>query len=204
MESGEVCGVILGGVHKGECGKPGELSGILKDDTVGRIDSNNECGVFGNLTALPSLSSKTAIPIGTKAEVQEGEATIISTLKNGKSAEYKIEIYDIDKTSEGSKSFRIRTNDPALIAISGGIVRGMSGSPIIQNGKLVCTATHVLANDPTRGYGIFIKNMLACWMRRQYNRTMWALSPTNTTQQHRRGGCPHPPAFYCQSHRLMI
>ena len=160
MESGEVCGVILGGVHKGECGKPGELSGILKDDTVGTINSNNECGVFGNLSPLPSLSSKTAIPIGTKAEVHEGEATIISTLKNGKSSEYKIEIYDIDKTSEGSKSFRIRTNDPALIAISGGIVRGMSGSPIIQNGKLVGAVTHVMVANPTEGYGIFIENML--------------------------------------------
>ena len=160
MESGEVCGVILGGVHKGECGKPGELSGILKDDTVGRINTNNECGVFGNLSALPSLSSKAAIPVGTRNDVHEGEATIISTLKNGKSAEYKIEIYDIDKTSEGSKSFRIRTNDPALIAISGGIVRGMSGSPIIQDGKLVGAVTHVMVANPTEGYGIFIENML--------------------------------------------
>ena len=90
-----------------------------------------------------------------------GEATIISTVKNGKKAEYKIEIYDIDQNSQGSKSFKIRVKDPALIAITGGIVRGMSGSPIIQNGKLIGAVTHVLVNDPTTGYGIFIENMLS-------------------------------------------
>ena len=93
-------------------------------------------------------------------EVAEGEATIISTIKNGKSAQYKIEIFDIDRTSTGSKSFKIRVTDDTLIALTGGIVRGMSGSPIIQNGKLVGAVTHVLINDPTAGYGIFIENML--------------------------------------------
>ncbi len=160
MESGNVCGVILGGVHKGESGKPGELSGILKDSVLGSLSTNNECGVFGNLTGDSIIPSGTAIPIGTKEEIHEGEATIISTLKNGKSSEYKIEIYDIDRSSEGSKSFRIKTADPALTAISGGIVRGMSGSPIIQDGKLVGAVTHVMIADPTEGYGIFIENML--------------------------------------------
>ncbi len=160
MSSGEVTGVILGGLHKGECGKPGELSGVLKNDSIGSLDKNNSCGVFGVLNCPDALKSKTAIPIGTKNEIHEGEATIISTLKNGKSTEYKIEIYDIDKSSDGSKSFRIRTSDPALIAISGGIVRGMSGSPIIQDGKLVGAVTHVLVANPTEGYGIFIENML--------------------------------------------
>ena len=160
MKKGEVTGVILGGLHKGECGKPGELSGVLKNDSIGSLEKNNGCGVFGVLTAPGSLKSKEAIPIGTRNEIHEGEATIISSLKNGKSGEYKIEIYDIDKTSDGSKSFRIRATDPALIAISGGIVRGMSGSPIIQDGKLVGTVTHVLVANPTEGYGIFIENML--------------------------------------------
>ena len=85
---------------------------------------------------------------------------IISTLKNGKTAEYKIEIYDIDTTSEGSKSFRIRVTDETLKVLTGGIVRGMSGSPIIQNGRLIGAVTHVLVADPTEGYGIFIENML--------------------------------------------
>ena len=158
MDSGDVCGVILGGIHKGESGKPGELCGLLTDVDLGDLHANNECGVFGIITDSPT--SATAIPIGRRSEVTVGEAKIISTLKNGRTAEYKIEIYDIDPTSEGSKSFRIRVTDETLKALTGGIVRGMSGSPIIQNGKLVGAVTHVLVADPTEGYGIFIENML--------------------------------------------
>ena len=158
MESGDVCGVILGGIHKGECGKPGELCGVLTNRDMGDLTLNCECGVFGVMTDLPA--SATPIPIGRRDSVTEGEATIISTLKNGKTAEYKIEIYDIDRTSDGSKSFRIRVTDETLKALTGGIVRGMSGSPIIQNGRLVGAVTHVLVADPTEGYGIFIENML--------------------------------------------
>lgn len=159
MESGEVCGVILGGIHRGESGKPGELCGILTDKDMGDLTVNCECGVFGVMTDLAD-STASAIPVGKRDEVTEGEATIISTLKNGKTAEYKIEIYDVDRDSDGSKSFRIRVTDETLKALTGGIVRGMSGSPIIQNGKLIGAVTHVLVADPTEGYGIFIENML--------------------------------------------
>ena len=159
MDTGEVCGVILGGVHRGESGKPGELCGVLTDADIGDLKINSHCGVFGIITDSDLLLGD-RIQIGTKADVTEGEAKIISTLKNGKTAEYKIEIYDIDQSSDGSKSFRIRVTDEALKAITGGIVRGMSGSPIIQNGKLIGAVTHVLVADPTEGYGIFIENML--------------------------------------------
>ena len=159
MESGRVCGVILGGIHPGESGRPGELSGILTDREIGELTVNSECGVFGLLKDFsPYLGRE--IEVGTRDEIIEGEATVVSTLKNGRTAEYKIEIYDIDRSSTGSKSFRIRVTDPTLKAITGGIVRGMSGSPIIQNGKLVGAVTHVLVADPTEGYGIFIENML--------------------------------------------
>ncbi len=159
MESGDICGVILGGIHKGEVGKPGELCGVLTDRDIGDLTVNSECGVFGVMTDV-SVSSAKEMPIGTREEVCEGEAYILSTLKNGKTAEYKIEIYDIDRSSEGSKSFRVRVTDETLKALTGGIVRGMSGSPIIQNGKIVGAVTHVLVADPTEGYGIFIENML--------------------------------------------
>ena len=96
-----------------------------------------------------------------RTDVKSGKAEIISTLKNGKKAHYEIEISDIDYGSKGSKSFKIKVTDEALIAISGGIVRGMSGSPIIQDGKLIGAVTHVMINDPTVGYGIFIENMLS-------------------------------------------
>lgn len=158
MASGEVVGVILGGVHRGECGKPGELSGILTEKALGEIARNNECGVFGVLSEFDSAGE--LFEVGCRSDVHEGEATIISTIKNGKSAEYKIEIYDIDRNSDGSKSFRIRVTDKTLVALTGGIVRGMSGSPIIQDGKLVGAVTHVLVAKPTEGYGIFIENML--------------------------------------------
>ena len=158
MDRGDVCGVILGGIHKGESGKPGELCGVLTDKDLGDITVNCECGVFGIMTDIPA--SAQAISVGRRDQVTEGEATIISTLKNGKTAEYKIEIYDIDRDSEGSKSFRIRVTDETLKALTGGIVRGMSGSPIIQDGKLIGAVTHVLVADPTEGYGIFIENML--------------------------------------------
>ena len=160
MRSGDVCGVILGGVHKGESGKPGELCGILTEKDLGDLSINNECGVFGVITEKAFIKGD-AIPVGRREEVTEGEATIISTIKNGKSGAYKIEIYDIDRGSDGSKSFRIRITDDTLKALTGGIVRGMSGSPIIQNGKLVGAVTHVLVADPTEGYGIFIENMLS-------------------------------------------
>ena len=159
MDSGEVLGVILGGIHKGESGKPGELCGVLTERDMGDLTVNSHCGVFGILTNPDALTGD-SIPIGHRDEVKEGEATIISTLKNGKTAEYKIEIYDIDRDSDGSKSFRIRVTDETLKALTGGIVRGMSGSPIIQNGKLIGAVTHVLVADPTEGYGIFIENML--------------------------------------------
>ena len=159
MESGEICGVVLGGIRKGESGKPGELSGILTEEGRGVLYANTECGVFGFVDPT-AYESETLYKIASRDELKEGEATIVCTLKNGKKAEYKIEIEDIDRGSTGSKSFRIKVTDKALTALTGGIVRGMSGSPIIQNGKLVGAVTHVLVANPTEGYGIFIENML--------------------------------------------
>ena len=159
MDSGTVTGVILGGIHKGECGKPGELTGILTDENLGTLTRNNDCGVFGKLSAN-ALNVGESIPIATRDEVHEGEAVIISTVKNGKPMPYTVRISEVDRQNNGSKCFRIEVTDKTLIAISGGIVRGMSGSPIIQDGKLVGAVTHVMVADPTEGYGIFIENML--------------------------------------------
>lgn len=159
ISTGEVTGVVLGGVTRGEIGKPGELSGLLNKKSLGAITKNNECGCFGVLEN-PDVASREALPVGKKSELHAGEAEIISTVKGGKRQSYKIEITDIDINSTGSKSFKIRVTDPMLITLTGGIVRGMSGSPIIQNGKLVGAVTHVMVANPTEGYGIFIENML--------------------------------------------
>ena len=160
IRSGTACHVTLGSCKKGESGKAGELSGIIGRSPIGSIIKNTECGVFGKLDSLPKNLPQ-PIPIAHKKDVKCGEAEIISTVKNGKSAIYKIEITDIDYDSTSSKSFKIKVTDPTLIALTGGIVRGMSGSPIIQNGKLVGAVTHVMVADPTEGYGIFIENMLS-------------------------------------------
>ena len=160
MSGGTVTGVILGGVVRGEAGKPGELSGILTDRPMGEIYANTDSGVFGKLSSIPSKSGATCLPIAYRSEVKAGAATIRSTLKNGLTMDYKVELSDVKTSATGTKCFRIKVTDPTLLAISGGIVRGMSGSPIIQDGKLVGAVTHVLVDDPCSGYGIFIENML--------------------------------------------
>ena len=162
MTRGQVTGVILAGASRGAPTKPGELRGVLTDRHLGTLYANTPMGVFGKLERGAFAESEHgALPIASRDEVEEGEATIISTVKNGKRCEYKIALTDIDHSSDGTKCFRIKVTDDALIAITGGIVRGMSGSPIIQNGKLVGAVTHVMVADPTEGYGIFIENMLS-------------------------------------------
>ena len=160
IRAGEACGVILGGTKRGESGKPGELSGILNKTHLGSVEINTECGVFGILDEC-ELTEREALPVGKRGEVKCGTAEIISTVKSGKRQTYKIEITEIlSGGDQGSKSFKIKVTDPMLIAQTGGIVRGMSGSPIIQDGKLVGAVTHVMVANPTEGYGIFIENML--------------------------------------------
>ena len=159
MRSGTVTEVILGGVLKGVSGKPGELRGVLGRKEIGTLHKNTDCGVFGTL-ALENRQLPSPIPIGTRTELTTGPAEILSSLKNGSPQRYSIRITEIDRSATDSKSFRIEVTDPTLIALTGGIVRGMSGSPIIQDGKLVGAVTHVLVANPTEGYGIFIENML--------------------------------------------
>ncbi len=159
MTRGVVNDVTISGVQKGVCGKPGELKGYFGTTKTGTLLQNTDCGVFGVFSKVPATEQK-ALPIAHRGEVREGEAHILCTLDNGKPCKYAIRISDIDKTSTGSKCFTVKVTDPALIEKTGGIVQGMSGSPIIQNGKLVGAVTHVLINDPATGYGIFIENML--------------------------------------------
>ena len=121
--------------------------------------SNTSCGVYGAFDTLPEGLGQ-AIPVGSRYEVKSGEAEIICTLDDGVRRTYKIEICTVNRDEMGSKCFIIKVTDPELIEKTGGIVQGMSGSPIIQNGKLIGAVTHVMINDPSVGYGIFIENML--------------------------------------------
>ena len=156
---GVLLGVSIGGITKGAAGDPGEIRGSFKPEKLGAVTSNTDCGIFGIYSNVPK-SLYGAMPIAHKDEVKSGEATILCTLEDGEMHEYKVELSSIDPTAEGGRCFTVKVTDPALIEKTGGIVQGMSGSPIIQNGKLVGAVTHVLVGDPARGYGIFIENML--------------------------------------------
>jgi len=145
-------------------GAPGELTGdfFLTDHAIGQVNVNSECGVFGfSDQAFINDIYPEGLPVAVRSEVEEGDATILTTLSDGVLREYDCEITRINPPSvSDTRSMVIRITDEELIKQTGGIVQGMSGSPIIQDGKIVGAVTHVLVNDPTRGYGIFIENML--------------------------------------------
>ena len=159
MRRGVVADVTISSVVRGAAGAPGELKGYFNAGKTGALLGNTECGVWGVLTQLPEECNAT-VPIGGRELLEEGEAEILCTLSTNKIGRYRVELRDIKRECNGSKCFTVQVTDPALLEASGGIVQGMSGSPIIQNGKLVGAVTHVLVGDPTTGYGIFIENML--------------------------------------------
>ncbi len=159
ISQGVVMDVGISSIKKGVSGTPGELKGYFGTNTLGNMSLNTACGVFGKLDKLPKGCNKT-IEIAMRSEIHEGAAEIYCTLDSGAPCCYKIEIASVNRHAEGSKCFVINIKDPALIKKTGGIVQGMSGSPIIQDGKLIGAVTHVMVNDPTCGYGIFIENML--------------------------------------------
>lgn len=160
MERGVVTDVKINAVKKGIAGEPGEIKGHFGTDKRGTVCTNTECGVFGAFSKIPNEAGQ-AMPVGSSEYIKCGEAEILCTLDDGGRQSYKIEISRINRGAEGSKCFIIKVTDPRLIEKTGGIVQGMSGSPIIQNGKLIGAVTHVMINDPTVGYGIFIENMLS-------------------------------------------
>ncbi len=159
LSRGAVVDVAITDVVKSQKNQPGELRGAFGKEAVGELFSNTDAGVFGRYVYLPK-NLPDPIPVGSKKTVTEGRATVLTTLSGEGVKEYEILLERIYDGSGDTKNFLIRVTDPALLEKTGGIVQGMSGSPIIQDGKLVGAVTHVLVNDPTRGYGIFIENML--------------------------------------------
>ena len=146
-------------IQKGRPGHPGQLRGALDGSApLGKLTDNTSQGVFGK-TDRPWPG--TALPVCGWESVRAGRATIRCTLDADGPREYSVEILKIyPKNRNDGRNLLLRVTDPALLSATGGIVQGMSGSPIIQDGKLVGAVTHVLVNDPTTGYGIFIENML--------------------------------------------
>lgn len=164
ISSGRVYATSIKDIQKGEYGIPGGMEGIIvynNYNMLGSIDKNTEAGIFGKIDRIDTLfTDQTPVEIASKEEIKEGSA-VIQCAVEGKVKEYKVEIKKVDlKTKEINKGILLEITDEELLDVTGGIVQGMSGSPIIQDGKLVGAVTHVLVNDPTRGYGIFIENML--------------------------------------------
>ena len=159
LRTGDILPVTISGVTKGMRGTPGELRGYFSDDeAIGSLGANTSCGVFGMLEQEPV---GTVTQIGLKQSVQTGEVQILTTIDNEGPKYYSAVLESINyHGDQEGKNFVLRITDSKLLEKTGGIVQGMSGSPIIQNGKLIGAVTHVFVNDPTRGYGIFAENML--------------------------------------------
>ena len=146
-------------LRKGVSGQPGQLMGTVESKTpIGTLTKNTARGVFG--TNETGWEGK-AVPVAASSEVKTGKATILSTVDGDGVQEYSVEILKIyPKSKTNGRNLLLKVTDPQLLQTTGGIVQGMSGSPILQNGKLIGAVTHVLVSDPTTGYGIFIENML--------------------------------------------
>ncbi|HHW48445.1 MAG TPA: SpoIVB peptidase [Clostridiaceae bacterium] len=164
VKRGEILECSIIGIRKSTAGNPGELKGIFIEDKnkLGNVKLNSKFGIYGVLNKeMYEKVSYELYPIGLRSQVKEGPAVILANIDGNEIEEYSIEIQKVSKQSlNGSKGMIIKITDERLINKTGGIVQGMSGSPIIQDGKLIGAVTHVLVNDPTRGYGIFIEGML--------------------------------------------
>ena len=160
LADGAVMAASITMVRRGSAGEPGELKGSFDlTADLGILYDNNECGVFGVLEKN-ELTTGEALPVASPLQVRPGKATILADVSGSGTEEYEIEISRLYPLSGSTRNMLITVTDQRLLSLTGGIVQGMSGSPIIQDGKLVGAVTHVLLKDPTRGYGIFIENML--------------------------------------------
>ncbi len=157
LRGGDVLSSEVASVVKGKVGDPGCLRGAWQNGSVcGKVERNTPQGIFGKM----EVGKENALPVGESDRVHKGEALIRSTVQGREVRSYTVEICEIHETETHDRNLLLRVTDPALLSATGGIVQGMSGSPIIQDGKLIGAVTHVLIDDPTMGYGIFIENML--------------------------------------------
>lgn len=159
MVNGNAYRTSVTAVRRGKSGEPGQLMGCAESLTpIGTLEKNTDQGVFG--TSNIEWDGQ-AVETAAWEDIRTGQATILSTVSGNTVQEYSVEILKIyPRSNQSGRNLLIKITDPALLNATGGIVQGMSGSPIIQGGKLVGAVTHVLVNDPTTGYGIFIENML--------------------------------------------
>ena len=164
VNQGQLIQAKVQSVKQGKSGEPGEIQGVFyeAESPLGDLKLNSELGIFGETYhAIENALYEKPLVVGSKKQVEKGTAYILTTLEDNEIERFEIEIEKIyKKENEENKNMKIKVIDERLIEKSGGIVQGMSGSPIIQNNRIIGAVTHVLVNDPTRGYGIFIENML--------------------------------------------
>lgn len=160
INGGTVYNSLIYDVKKGVRGAPGELCGAFESSVIGQAELNCPCGVYGKLAENFNCSKLVKVSKASLDEASIGTAYIYSTVCGKEAEMYKISIVKVDKSNKDNRNFVIKVEDKRLIEKTGGIVQGMSGSPIVQNGKLIGAVTHVFINDPTRGYGIGIDKML--------------------------------------------
>lgn len=158
LSTGSVGEIRLTGLNRSRSGNPGQLLGeFANSSSTGEILKNCTSGVFGTLNSNPSQHK--AIPLGFRQEVTTGKATILTSVDNSGPKEYEISIEQINMSEDAEHDLVIKVTDPELLEKAGGIVQGMSGSPIIQNGRLAGAVTHVFIEDSSMGYGIFADEM---------------------------------------------
>lgn len=156
----EILSSSISSVSKSQANNIGTLNGYFTSDVLAKVGYNNNLGIYGKIINIPI---KKEIQVAEKTELEPGNASIYSTIEGNQPKEYKIKITQICNYDENTnQNFVLQITDKELLNKTGGIVQGMSGSPIIQGEKIVGAITHVMINDPTKGYGIHIKNMLNC------------------------------------------
>ena len=158
VREGEMVRAEVRGCVKGTSGTPGELCGFFHNEVIGSVELNSDDGVYGTATKLPENAER--VPVALTTEATTGKAQIIATIDKDGPQRFDVEITRFFRAASSEKNMIIRITDKRLLEKTGGIVQGMSGSPILQNGKLVGAVTHVFVNDPEQGYAIFAESML--------------------------------------------
>lgn len=159
LASGEAVIAEISSVTKSTNGSPGSLNGYFSDIEIGKITQNCDIGIYGTFDNS-LIENKEKYPIAQKSDIKTGEATVYTTIEGNSPKAYSIEITGISRNVNSNESFTVKITDDRLLNQTGGIVQGMSGSPIIQNGKLIGAITHVFVNSTDEGYGIYIENMI--------------------------------------------
>ncbi len=159
LAAGEILPASVVEVQRGESGSPGILKGAFDAaSTLGTVEANTEHGIFGRGAA--ALGAREAVPVATRGEIHTGKAVILSNIEGRSVEEFEVEITKLFPTEQSGRNLLLTVTDERLLRATGGIVQGMSGSPILQDGRIVGAVTHVLVDNPTLGYGIFIEDML--------------------------------------------